>query len=242
MRSEVMQDIYDPKFVEELFDEMSGSYERMNYITSFGFSARWRRQLVEQAKLQEGQVVADLLTGMGECWKPILKQVGPQGKLIALDFSEGMLRFARAYQQKFPGADIQILQEDLFENSIPNQSVDRVISGLGMKTFSEAQIHSFAKEVYRMLKPGGKLSFMDVAVPNNKLLRWPYFFYLKRVIPVLGWLFIGNPENYRMLGIYSERFGNAEKFARIFREHGLQVEHQAYFYGCASGLVGSKPN
>jgi ubiquinone/menaquinone biosynthesis C-methylase UbiE len=236
------QDIYDPKFVEELFDEMSGSYERMNYITSFGFSARWRRQLVEQAELKEGQVVADLLTGMGECWKPILKQVGPNGKIDRTRFFRRNAPFCACYQQKFPAANIQILHEDLFQNSIPDGSVDRVISGFGMKTFSEAQIHSFATAVHRMLKPGGQLSFMDVAVPKYKLLRWPYLFYLKRIIPILGWMFIGNPENYRMLGIYSERFGNAEKFAKIFQAHGLEVEHLAYFYGCASGLVGKRPN
>ncbi|HEX2899563.1 MAG TPA: class I SAM-dependent methyltransferase, partial [Bacteroidia bacterium] len=130
------EDIYDAQFVKELFDEMSGSYERMNYITSFGFSARWRRQLVDAADLRQGDAVADLLAGMGECWKPILRQIGPTGKLIALDFSEGMLRFARQHAQHFPQADILILKEDLFKNSIADGAVDAVISGFGMKTFS----------------------------------------------------------------------------------------------------------
>ena len=36
------RDLYDPDYVRSLFDEMAD--ERMNYVTSFGFSARWRRQ------------------------------------------------------------------------------------------------------------------------------------------------------------------------------------------------------
>jgi ubiquinone/menaquinone biosynthesis C-methylase UbiE len=47
-----MPEIYDQKYVAQLFDEMSASYERMNYITSFGFSKRWRDQLLANAHIQ----------------------------------------------------------------------------------------------------------------------------------------------------------------------------------------------
>jgi ubiquinone/menaquinone biosynthesis methyltransferase len=231
-------DIYDPAFVVELFDEMSGSYERMNYVTSFGFSERWRRQLVRAAQIKQGDVVADLLTGMGECWKPILRQIGPEGKLIALDFSEGMLRYARARQVRYPQHQIQILREDLFANSIPQHSIDIALSGFGMKTFSEAQLAQMALALKRMLKPGGRVALMDVSTPTAAWMRWPYMFYLMRVIPLLGRLFLGNPENYRMLGRYSKAFGNAQKVVRIFNENGLQVQFVSFFFGCASGVIG----
>lgn len=231
--------IYDPRFVLSLFEEMSGSYERMNYITSFGFSERWRRQLVHAAQLQPGDVVADLMTGMGECWKPILRGIGPNGKLIALDFSEGMLRFARPLVARYPGHSIAILREDLFQNSIADHSVDVVLSGFGMKTFSDAQLGDMAGTITRMLKPGGRIALMDVSTPTAAWMRWPYMFYLKRVIPLLGWLFLGHPENYRMLGRYSEQFGNAQKVAQIFNDNGFQVNYVRYFFGCATGIVGN---
>ena len=238
MSDNASTDIYDPDFVVALFDEMSGSYERMNYITSFGFSERWRRQLVKIAQIEQGDVVADLLTGMGECWKPILCKAGPSGKLIALDFSEGMLRFARAKMARYPQHSIEILQEDLFANSIPAHSVDVALSGFGMKTFSDAQLAMFAQALQLMLKPGGRVALIDVSTPPTKWMRWPYMFYLNLVIPFLGRLFLGNPENYRMLGRYSEAFGNAQKVARIFNENGLEVKYIPFFMGCASGVVG----
>jgi ubiquinone/menaquinone biosynthesis methyltransferase len=240
MKAAAMNGIYEHKFVEGLFDEMSGSYLRMNYITSFGFSERWRRQMIKGIPIKAGDVVADLMTGMGECWKPILNKIGPKGELLALDFSEGMLRFARQRMSKFPESKIRLMKENLFENSILEASVDCVVSGFGMKTFSEAQFHDFAKEVARILKPGGCLSLIEISVPKSALLRWAYMFYLKRLIPFLGWMFLGNPENYRMLGIYSERFKNAQTAVRIFNEHGLVVKHVEYFFGCASGVTGSK--
>lgn len=43
-----MKNIYEPEFVKNLFDKMSSSYENMNYITSFGFSIRWRKQFLSK--------------------------------------------------------------------------------------------------------------------------------------------------------------------------------------------------
>lgn len=46
---------------------MSGSYERMNYITSFGFSIRWRKQFLNKlGKSEQPLEVIDLLSGLGE--------------------------------------------------------------------------------------------------------------------------------------------------------------------------------
>jgi ubiquinone/menaquinone biosynthesis methyltransferase len=239
MQPHLEPDIYDPRFVLALFDEMSGSYERMNYITSFGFSERWRRQLVKAAQPQQAEVVADLMTGMGECWKPILRRIGPNGKLIALDFSEGMLRHAQTKVAQYPSHDIKILKEDLFQNSIPDGSVDVVLSGFGMKTFSDAQLADMACTISRMLKPAGRIALMDVSTPSSRWMRGPYMFYLNRVIPLLGRLFLGNPENYQMLGRYSTEFGNAQKVAKIFNDNGLDVKYVQYFFGCASGVVGT---
>ena len=66
-------ELYNPKFVEALFDKMSSSYERMNYITSFGFSERWRKQCVNSIEIKRNSTVVDLMTGMGECWKPTFR-------------------------------------------------------------------------------------------------------------------------------------------------------------------------
>jgi len=60
------EQIYEPQFVASLFDEMSATYGITNYISSFGFCERWRRQPLEVTRLQPGMLVVDLMTGMGE--------------------------------------------------------------------------------------------------------------------------------------------------------------------------------
>ncbi|MBL7783801.1 MAG: class I SAM-dependent methyltransferase [Saprospiraceae bacterium] len=235
-----MKTLYNPEFVERLFDDMSASYNRMNYITSFGFSKIWRRQCVQHLELRPGTVVVDLMTGMGECWPYILRKKCLPAQLIALDFSTEMVRRATAQKAKFPSASIRILKENVFQNSIPDGSADHIISGFGLKTFDKAQLSSLAAEINRILRPGGTFSMIDVSVPKNRVLQLLYMFYLKRVIPVLGSIFLGNPETYRMLGIYTEAFGNARKVEAIFAQHNFDVEYLEFFWGCASGIKGRK--
>lgn len=235
-----MKDIYDPKFVEKLFDKMSRSYSKINYITSFGFSERWRRQCVEGIEIEEGKVVVDLMTGMGECWKHILKKSDKNSKLIGLDFSTEMINRAEKKKGKFKKSTIEILKENVFENSIANETADFVISGFGLKTFNDEQLKELANEINRILKPNGKFSLIDVSVPKSKLLKPFYLFYLKNIIPIVGKLFLGSPETYKMLGVYTEEFGNSKNVHQIFNRLEFEVEYVEYFYGCASGIKGRK--
>lgn len=219
---------------------MSSSYERVNYITSFGFSQIWRRQYIEAIEIQKESTVLDLMTGMGECWRPILKQLNLKGKLIALDFSSGMLKMAKKRTLKYPDYNIELLQENVFENSIKDNSINHVFCGFGLKTLSIEQVADFASEINRMLKTNGSFSFIEVSVPNNPFLKWPYLFYLKYMIPILGFLFLGNPQTYKMLGVYTSRFKNSKSVEEIFKQEGFNVEYLSYFYGCATGIKGIK--
>ena len=236
----LIKDIYNPKFVETLFDKMSSSYERVNYITSFGFSEKWRKQCVKTLDIKEGSTVVDLMTGMGECWNPILKSIGKNGQLIGLDFSSGMIKKANHRMKKYSNYNISLLKENVFKNSIAENSVDNIISGFGLKTFSIKQLEDLANEVNRTLKSNGSFSFIEVSVPQNKILKIFYIFYLKYIIPILGFLFLGNPETYKMLGIYTSEFGNSKKTKEIFESKGFKVQFTNYFYGCATGIKGYK--
>ena len=178
---------------------MSPSYGRVNYITSFGFSRRWRKQCVKALNISKGTVVVDLLCGMGECWSSILDCADEHSELIALDFSTEMIRRASHVARKYPKKKIKILEENVFNNSIQSSSADYVVSGFGLKTFNEVQLHRLAEEIKRILKPNGSFSFIDVSVPHNKILRVSYIFFLKRLIPFLGKLLLGSPEAYKMV-------------------------------------------
>jgi demethylmenaquinone methyltransferase/2-methoxy-6-polyprenyl-1,4-benzoquinol methylase len=168
------------------------------------------------------------MTGMGECPKHILKQRDEGSTLIALDISSEMIRRAYINKAKYPKINIKILKENVFSHSIPNERADLVASGFGLKTCNTTQLLSLAQEINRILNPGGKCSFLDVSVPQNSSIRPFYLFYLKKIIPIIGKLFLGNPETYKMLGIYTDEF---QKF-------NFEVENLDYFFGCTTGIKG----
>lgn len=234
------EDIYTPSYVKGLFDRMSASYERMNFLTSFGFSIRWRRQFLEPLPATDAPVeVMDLLTGMGETWG-WTKRRYPQAKLTVLDFSEGMLKYAQAKSRDKYQGEVVVLQQDVLQNQLPSEHFDIVTCAFGLKTFNAAQLEVLAQETKRVLKPGGHFTFVEVSKPEGGLLRALYGLYLGRMIPVLGRLLLGDPEEYKMLWRYTNSFGNAKEAMRIFQQAGLTAEYASYFHGCATGFHGVK--
>ena len=177
---------------------------------------------------------------MGECWRHILKKSDKNSKLIGLDFSTEMINRAEKNRLKFEKNSIKILKENVFDNSIANETADYIISGFGLKTFNDNQLEKLANEISRILKPHRKFSLIDVSIPRNKILKLCYMFYLKNIIPVLGKVFLGSPETYKILGIYTEEFENSKNIFRIFSKPEFEVKYVEYFLGCASGIKGKK--
>ncbi len=232
--------IYNPIYVQGLFNRMSSSYERMNYITSFGFSIRWRTQFLEPFQSTTDKIeIIDLLTGMGETWGAV-KNKFPNAKLSALDFSTEMLKNAKKKSEQHFDNNVLLLQQDILKSDLPSNFYDIVICAFGLKTFDPEQLQVLATETKRILKAGGQFSFIEVSKPTNKILKQLYSFYLGRIIPVLGKLLLGNPTEYKMLWRYTDKFDNAKKAEEIFNKQGLTTKSKSYFYGCSTGFSGHK--
>lgn len=233
-------DIYDPTFVGRLFDEMARTYGFVNLIASFGFAHRWRRQCVRSIRIAPGSSVLDLMSGMGELCPDLLRRIGPVGQLQTIDISPVMCAKARERLHVQDPSRLKIIQGDALHCPLPDESVDYVVCSFGLKTFNRQQIEQLAMEVYRVLRPGGQFAFLEISVPTKRLLRWPYMLYLRQVIPVIGRFALGNPDNYRLLGVYTTAFQDCQQAAECFQAAQLQVEYQSYFFGCATGLTGMK--
>ncbi|MDH1883250.1 class I SAM-dependent methyltransferase [Empedobacter sp. GD03797] len=235
-----MNDIYDPTFVKKLFNKMSNSYERMNYITSFGFSIIWRKQFIKALNKKESKIkVIDLLSGLGENWS-YLKNRFPNAEFYALDFSEEMVEKSRKKGKIIFQNKIEIFQDDILKNELKSEEFDIITCAFGLKTFNESQIDLLAKQVYRMLKKEGQFTFIEISKPQNSILYFLYSFYLGKIIPILGKLFLGNPDDYKMLWLYTKKFESCKKVEAIFKKNNLNVQYKEYFFGCAFGIYGAK--
>ncbi|MGV3517285.1 class I SAM-dependent methyltransferase [Luteitalea sp.] len=77
-------DRYDPEAVKRLFDDMASAYGRTNLISSFGFTVRWRNQVVADLPLNSATVVVDLMSGMGELWRSLAPQLPSRARVIGI--------------------------------------------------------------------------------------------------------------------------------------------------------------
>lgn len=236
-------DLYDPAFVKGLFDEMAGTYGTVNLLSSFGFCVLWRRQCLNLVDWRPDDVTIDLMAGMAELLPGILKRTSPDAVVTAIDLSTRMCELANAHVRRRRAPRAAVLQADvlLLDRQVPNDSADVVVSSFGLKTFSEQQIRELATQVHRILRPGGRFALLEISVPPSALLRMPYLFYLRHIIPPIGKIFLGNPDNYRMLEIYTTAFGNCSQAKNAFEATGLVTQMSRFFFGCATAIHGTKP-
>lgn len=231
--------LYDGEVVRGLFDRMSRSYERMNIVMSFGFSVRWRRQMMRLLPTRPPVArVLDAMTGMGETWAEVLRSI-PEARAVALDFAPRMVEHAGVRNRDRFGSRFELLCQDVLDNDLPDAAFDVVVSAYGLKTFDEAQSRRFADELARILRPGGAFSFVEVTEPPNRLLRALYGFYLSRVVPVVGVALVSDPVEYRMLHRYLRHYGDGSRSTAALVAHPqLQVERRLLFFGCATSWSG----
>ena len=235
------RDIYAPAFVKDLFDEMAQTYGVVNLISSLGFARQWRRQCIRSIQLSPDAIVLDLMTGMGELCPHLLNLIGNNGTVYAVDLSPVMCYRARQHMKNCE-MRLQVIEANALNCPFEDESIDAVVSTFGLKTFDSRQLAMLAREVARILRPGGQFTFLEISVPPSWILRLPYMFYVNWIIPVIGWLALGNPDSYRLLGIYTSAFQNCNTTAACFASAGLAVNNQSYFFGCATGISGFKPH
>lgn len=219
---------------------MSRTYGIANYLTSFGFTERWRRKCVAAIDWSDQPLFGyDLMSGMGEIWESVIARAVPGTIIRGVDISPGMNTRAANQIERYADWDLEVIQADALQNNIADASADFIVSSFGLKTFSEKQLIRLAKETNRMLRPGGQFSFVEIAKPQG-MLRPPFMLYLKLVVPVIGKWFMRDADSYRMLGVYTDRHGDAGGFATALAAAGLEVDHQRLFFGCACLVYGKK--
>ncbi|MBK6364717.1 MAG: class I SAM-dependent methyltransferase [Saprospiraceae bacterium] len=127
-------DIYDEKFVENLFNRMSKTYGTANYLSSFGFTERWRKQCIREIdwnlEIEKG---FDLMSGMGETWDLIDKESKQNHQLIGVDISPAMNIKANERINKYHSLEISIREENVLHNDIDSNSSDYIVSTFGLK-------------------------------------------------------------------------------------------------------------
>lgn len=161
--------------VRSLFDTIAPRYDLVNRVMSFGLDVRWRKAAMKRLDATGGSVILDLACGTGD----FCREIAGRGMVpIGLDLSMGMLAAART--------DAPLLHADILQMPLANSSVDGATCGFALRNLIE--LPGFFDEVARVVRPGGRIGFLDASPPENKVLRFGHGIYFNKVVPLIGGL------------------------------------------------------
>ena len=168
-----------PEQVRSMFDQIARFYDLLNTVLSGGRDAAWRRRAARETQLRPGDHALDVCTGTGKLARLLRRRVGPQGRVVGVDFSTAMLAIAR---QRIP--DVDFREGDATELHVEDRSVDAVTVAFGLRNVVDRE--RAVREAARVLRPGGRYVILEFAHVDLPLFGRVYAWYLTRVLPLIG--------------------------------------------------------
>ncbi len=205
--------------VKGVFSAIASKYDAANRIISCGMDIGWRREVVNLVAARSPAAVMDLATGSGDLAFALRKKLPPSCQVLGIDFCEPMLEVARRKKAGLSWAsDITFAQGDAMNLSLPDESVDAVTIGWGIRNFEDRA--KGLSEIRRVLKKGGALYCLEFSQPY-RWIRAPYYFYLRHVMPLLARLVTGRRDSYEYLVGTVSAFPGCEALAAEMRAAGF---------------------
>lgn len=219
-------------YVQNMFTQIAKRYDLMNRLMTGGQDIRWRKQVIQLARLKDNASLLDLGTGTGDLAREAVLQF-PQANVTAADFTLEMMRVG---QKTGP---LNYSAADALHLPFNDSAFDAVISGFLMRNMIDLQ--KGIEEQFRVLKKGGRIVILDTTRPKKNILSPFIWIHMHIIIPTLGGLLTGVSEAYRYLPETTEGFVTAEQLASRMAATGFKnVEFKRLMFGTIAIHWGEK--
>lgn len=196
--------------VQAMFSEIAPAYDRMNHLMTANFDRRWRKYAASLLELKPGETALDLCCGTGD-FMPHLVARG--AKVMGMDFCLPML--SQAQEKGLPSLALG----DACQLPLQSESFDAVTVGWGIRNVPDIDLAH--REIFRVLRPGGRFVSLDMAIPTSRWIRGASQFVTLKVLPQLGAL-LSNAEAYRYLPESAQRFKTREELKASMEAAGFE--------------------
>lgn len=215
-----------------MFDGVAKNYDRTNALLSVGNSWLWRFQTVRAIAPVTGERILDIAAGTGTSSAAIARS---GADVVAVDFSPGMIEVGRTKHPK-----IEFLEADAMALPFKANEFDAVTISFGLRNIEDPR--KALKEMFRVLKPGGRVVVCEFSQPTHALLRAGYGAYLKYVMPRVVEVASSNPEAYTYLAESINEWPDQATLSQWMRGAGFtRVAYRNLTSGVVALHRGHKP-
>lgn len=225
--------------VQAMFAEIAPTYDRLNHLLSANIDKRWRKITVRQLSdiLQRpAPVVLDLCCGTADLTLEIA-EAAPQAEVIGCDFCHPMLVIG--IRKFHPQSKSILVEGDALHLPFGDRSFDAVTIAFGLRNLEN--VAAGLREIYRVLKPGGRAAILEFSRPIFPLFRTAFNFYFTRILPQIGALISGSRGAYTYLPASVNHFPDQKKLAEMMRQVNFgNVSYRNLSAGIAALHLGEK--
>jgi len=219
--------------VTQMFDTISGEYDGLNRVISFGIDQKWRENVVQIVDSVSPKNILDIATGTGDLAIMFAEKTKAE-KIVGLDISEGMLNVGRSkITKKNLDNRIEMVVGDSEKLPFSDNYFDAITVSFGVRNFET--LETGLAEILRVLKPKGKFVILETSVPTKFPFKQGYLFHSNVLLPLIGKLFSKDKKAYGYLSESAANFPYGEKLNNILRKVGfIDVENKPQTFGVAT--------
>ncbi len=224
--------------VAKMFDTISGNYDNLNRVISFGIDVKWRKKVLQLVAKSNPKIILDIATGTGDL--AILMAQTKADKIIGLDISAGMLEVGKKkIAAKNLSNTIEMVLADSESIPFEDNYFDAITVAFGVRNFDN--LEKGLSEILRVLKPNGVFVILETSVPVKTPYKQGYSFYTKNILPLIGKLFSKDDVAYGYLSESASVFPYGEALNNILRKIGfIDVVAMPQTFGVATIYSASK--
>lgn len=219
--------------VAQVFSSVASKYDIMNDVMSFGIHRLWKRFAVDLANPRPGERILDLAGGTGDLTALMSEKIGETGSIVLSDINPDMLEQGRIKLIDQGIIDhIEFAEANAEDLPFPDRSFNLVTIAFGLRNVTNKE--AALNEIYRVLKPGGRVLILEFSKPILPGLRPLYDLYSFTALPLMGKLVANDSESYRYLAESIRMHPDQKTLQRLMEEAGF--EHVQY-YNLTGGIV-----
>ncbi|AXK38333.1 bifunctional demethylmenaquinone methyltransferase/2-methoxy-6-polyprenyl-1,4-benzoquinol methylase UbiE [Crenobacter cavernae] len=216
--------------VAEVFHSVAQKYDVMNDLMSGGMHRVWKHFTLNTAGVKPGDKVLDIAGGTGDLSRGWARRAGKTGEVWLTDINSSMLTVGRD-RLLDEGLVLPVSLADAEKLPFPDNYFNLVSVAFGLRNMTHKD--AALKEMYRVLKPGGKLLVLEFSKVWKPLSPF-YDLYSFKALPIMGKLVANDAESYQYLAESIRMHPDQETLKAMMQDAGFG---KVDYHNLSAGVV-----